>query len=180
MVATGSEKWCDYAWPTGFDEKWLRFPTLKIFADGIPITKTSWMWDEYVGGGYGTLALPGATDEEKYNQLINMIVYGHSKGFQVAVHATGDRAITSVVDGFEKAQQTYPWIRDKRHYIIHGDFISPEYCERAAKLRVGVNMQPYIQSLIADIEPLMVGPVRAAYEWPFNGARCRDSPDIQR
>ncbi len=54
-----------------------------------------------------------------------------------------------------------------RHYIIHGDFITPREVERAAKHRIGINMQPYIQSLIADAEPLIVGAQRAAYEWPF-------------
>jgi predicted amidohydrolase YtcJ len=33
-----------------------------------------------------------------------------------------------------------------------------------------VNMQPYIQTLIADIEPFVVGPERAGYEWPFKTA----------
>ena len=91
-----------YDWPKGYDPKWLRFPGIKIFADGVPPSKTSFMWDEYTaqsGGGYGTLAIPGATDEEKEQELIKMIEYGHGKGFQVGIHVTGDRAITSALMG---------------------------------------------------------------------------------
>jgi predicted amidohydrolase YtcJ len=159
-----------YGWPQGYDPKWLRFPGVKIFADGIPPTKTSWMWEEYIGGGYGSLTIPGATDAEKAEELTNMIVYGHSMGFQVPVHATGDRAITTAVDAYEKAMRLYPKFKNRRHYIIHGDLVSPADAGRLARMRCGVNMQPYIQTLIADIEPSVIGPVRAAYEWPFRTA----------
>jgi predicted amidohydrolase YtcJ len=159
-----------YNWPQGYDSKWLRFPGIKIFADGIPTTGTSWMWDEYVGGGFGSLVTPGATDQERVEELTKMIVYSHSKGFQVGVHATGDRAITSCVDAYESAMKLYPQFKNRRHYIIHGDFVRPEDAARLARMKCGVNMQPYIQTLIADFEPTTVGPERAAYEWPFRTA----------
>jgi predicted amidohydrolase YtcJ len=172
-----------YDWPKGYDPKWLRFPGVKVFADGIPPTKTSWLWDEYVGGGFGSLTIAGATDEEKVEQLTKMIEYGHKKGFQVPVHATGDRAITTAVDAFVSAMKKFRWNRDPRHYIIHGDLIRPEDAQKLAKIRGGVNMQPYIQFLIADIEPAIIGPERAAYEWPFktaldSGARLMFSSDL--
>jgi hypothetical protein len=172
-----------YDWPKGYDPNWLRFPGVKIFADGIPPTKTSWLWDEYVGGGFGSLTIAGATDEEKVDQLTKMIEYGHSKGYQVPVHATGDRAITTAVDAFEKAMKQYRKNKNPRHYIIHGDLIRPEDAQRMAKMKGGVNMQPYIQYLIADIEPAIIGPERAAYEWPFkttldSGARLMFSSDL--
>ena len=172
-----------YDWPKGYDPKWLRFPGVKVFADGIPPTKTSWLWDEYVGGGFGSLTIAGATDEEKVEQLTKMIEYGHKKGFQVPVHATGDRAITTAVDAFKGAMKKFRWNKDPRHYIIHGDLIRPEDLQTLAKMRGGVNMQPYIQFLIADIEPAVIGPERAAYEWPFktaldSGARLMFSSDL--
>ena len=155
-----------YDWPADLDPRWLRFSGIKIFADGVPISKTSWMWQEYLGGGFGSLTLPGATDEERYHQLKEMILYCHRKGFQLGVHATGDRAISATIDGFVEAMRDSPRIR-RRHYIIHGDFISRRDAERAALHQLGVNMQPFIQSQIAGAEPLIVGEERAAYEWPF-------------
>jgi predicted amidohydrolase YtcJ len=154
-----------YSPPEGMDPKWVRFPGLKIFADGIPPLKTAWMWQEYVSGGYGLLTIPGSNDEEKYYELKEMIALGHSKGFQMGVHAVGDRAISATLDGFEEAIKDKPWIH-ARHYVIHGDFISFKDAARAAKYDIGVNMQPVIQSLIADDEPAFVGPERAAYEFP--------------
>ncbi|MEW6264014.1 MAG: amidohydrolase [Thermodesulfobacteriota bacterium] len=155
-----------YVLPSGLDPEWLRMPGLKVFADGIPLTKTSWMHEEYVGGGRGTLAIPGETDEKKYNELLKIIAYAHGRGLQVGVHATGDRAIDAAVDGFIKAMQGSPR-SDPRHYVIHGDFITPACARRAAQYRIGVAMQPVIQAMIADFEVHVVGPERAAYEWPM-------------
>jgi predicted amidohydrolase YtcJ len=160
----------NYGWPMGYDSKWLRFPGIKLFADGIPTNMTSWMWDEYIGGGYGPFLVPGATDEEKVEEFTKIILYAASKGFQVGIHATGDRSITTCIDAYENAMKLYPQFRNRRHYIIHGDFTRPEDCLRLGRIKCGVTMQPYIQSLIADWEPFVVGPERAAYEWPFRTA----------
>lgn len=160
-----------YDWPEGYNSNWLRFPGIKLFADGIPPTETAWMWDEYLSGGYGTLLVPGETDEEKIEEFTKIILYAHNKGFQVGIHATGDRAISTSVDAYEAALKQFPRKKHhRRHYIIHGDFVSPEDAIRLAKIKCGVNMQPYIQTLIADIEPFVVGPERAGYEWPFKTA----------
>jgi predicted amidohydrolase YtcJ len=160
----------NFDWPTGYDPKWLRFPGIKLFADGVPTDQTSAMWEEYIGGGYGFLLIPGATEEKKAEELKKMIEYGHSKGFQVAIHATGDRAITACVDGFESALQKYPKNHDPRHYVIHGDFVRPEDAARLAGIECGVNMNPDIKALISDFEPDVVGSVLAAYEFPYRTA----------
>ena len=41
--------------PTDVDKEWLNFPGVKIFADGIPLTMTSWMNEDYVAGGHGNV-----------------------------------------------------------------------------------------------------------------------------
>lgn len=153
--------------PTDMDKTWLNFPGAKIFADGIPLTYTSWMNEDYVSGdaGHGVSVIPGETDQEQYDNLIEMISYVHSKGYQIGLHATGDRAIDAAVDGFVKACEENPG-GDPRHYIIHGDFISREKAEALASHNCGIAMQPFISAMIADFEPTVVGEERAAYEWP--------------
>lgn len=152
--------------PTSPDRDWIQFPGVKIFADGIPPTKTSWMNNEYIGGGCGTACVPGKTDEDKYNELVKIIVYAHKHGHQVGVHATGERAIDTTVDGFVKGFQEKPG-GDPRHYVIHGDFISPEIARRMAEYNLGVAMQPTIKVKIADFMPSIVGDERAAYQFPM-------------
>ncbi len=152
--------------PSDLNKIWLQIPGVKIFADGIPTTKTSWMHDPYLGGGHGALVTSGETDEDKHHELANMVFQAHRRGFQVAVHATGDRAIDAVVDSFVGAIQEKPG-EDLRHYVIHGDFISSESARRLAENNLGVTMQPEIKTLIADVEDSVVGKERAAYEWPM-------------
>jgi len=156
-----------YKVPTNVDKAWLQFPGVKIFADGIPLTYTSWMNEDYVSGnaGHGTSVIPGEIDEEQRDNLIEMIKLVHRHGFQIGLHATGDRAIDVAVDGFVQAIEEIPG-GDPRHYVIHGDFISADKAKTLAKYNCGIAMQPFISAMIADFEPTVVGEERAAYEWP--------------
>ena len=172
-----------YKIPTEVDKAWLQFPGVKIFADGIPLTYTSWMNEDYVSGdaGHGTSVIPGKTDEEQRNNLIEMIKLVHRHGFQIGLHATGDRAIDAAVDGFVEAIEEISG-GDPRHYVIHGDFISPRTAEILAKLNCGIAMQPFISVMISDFEPAVVGEKRATYEWPTRtvmdaGANLTSSSD---
>ncbi len=153
--------------PTDVDKTRLNFPGAKLFADGIPLTYTSWMNEDYVSGdfGHGTSVIPGETDQEQRDNLIEMIGFVHSQGMQIGLHATGDRAIDAAVDGFVLACEENPG-GDPRHYIIHGDFISREKAQALARHNCGIAMQPSICTMIADFEATVVGEERAAYEWP--------------
>ncbi|MBW2368640.1 MAG: amidohydrolase [Deltaproteobacteria bacterium] len=169
--------------PRHMDKIWLNFPAIKIFADGIPSNYTAWMNEDYVSGdaGHGVSTIPGKTDQEQRDNLIEMIEYIHSKGFQIGVHAVGDRAIDATVDGFVRAIEKMPE-KELRHYVIHGDFISADKAKLLGKYRCGIVMQPSIAAIIADFEPEIVGEERAAYEWPTRtvldaGANLTSSSD---
>lgn len=169
--------------PSGFDKTRLQFSGVKIFADGIPLTYTSWMNEDYVSGdaGHGTSVIPGDTDAQQRENLIEMIKLVHRHGFQIGLHATGDRAIDAAVDGFVQAIEEVPG-GEPRHYLIHGDFISPETAKVLAQNNFGIAMQPFISAMISDFEPAVVGEQRAAYEWPTRtvldaGANLTSSSD---
>lgn len=159
------ESLANYQIPAGLDSAWLRIGQVKIFADGIPPTKTAWMYEDYVDGGSGQLVLPGKTDEERYNELIEMIAYAHKRKFQIGIHATGDRSIEACVDGFIKALQENPW--DARHYTIHSDFATPECIQRMGEYGIGANVQSGIKWTISDYMDSLVGEERSARQWPL-------------
>ena len=152
--------------PQGLDPNWVRLSGVKIFADGLPITKTAWMHDDYLGGGRGELVIPGKKEADRVSELHAIIDHAHDRGFQVGVHATGDAAIDATVAGFVQCRTDRP-DADLRHYIIHGDFISSATARTLAAHNLGLSMQPFIKSLIADQEEGIVGRERAAYEWPM-------------
>lgn len=151
------------------DFRRLNVVGVKIFADGIPLNRTSWMHEPYVGGGCGALCVGGDTDEERVAQIGEMIRYAHAAGYQAGVHVTGDRGIDTVVDAFAAASAAHPR-PDARHYVIHGDFLTAHSMKKLAASGFGVNMNPTIKWTVADLEEHFVGPERAAYEWPYRDA----------
>jgi predicted amidohydrolase YtcJ len=151
---------------TGFGNDWLRIAGAKIFADGDSLAKTAWMHEEYPGGGgNGRLSIPGNTDEERYDELIKMIVYAHEHGFQLGIHAIGDRTIDACVDGFIKAIEEYPW--DARHYILHGNFVTPECINRMAKYNIGINVQTTLKWEMSDLVDSVLGKERSGQDTPL-------------
>jgi predicted amidohydrolase YtcJ len=90
-------------------------------------------------------------------------------GFQVHVHAIGDRAVREALDAFEAARAANG-SHDNRHHIAHIQVIHPDDIARFAELGVAANMQP----LWATHEPQMddltipfLGPERATWQYPF-------------
>ena len=64
-------------------------------------------------------------------------------GFQVHVHAIGDRAVREALDAFEVALAANGADRaDTRHHIAHIQVVSPDDRARFAALGVAANMQP--------------------------------------
>lgn len=142
---------------------------VKIFADGVPPNRTAWMREEYSDGGHGALCVHGGTPALQEAELAEMVRVSHRAGYQVGVHVTGDRAIDSVVDAFVAADAEHPR-PEARHYVIHGDFAGPASLAKLAAHRYGVNMNPAIKWTIADLMESVVGPERAAYQWPVRSA----------
>ncbi|MFJ7178609.1 amidohydrolase [Streptomyces massasporeus] len=155
--------------PESADPRLLRAIGVKIFADGVPPNRTAWMSEPYPDGGHGALCVHGDTSELQVHELREMIRLGHEAGFQLGVHVTGDRAIDLVVDAFLAANTAAPR-PDARHYVIHGDFISPAGLAKLAAHGYGVNMNPAIKWTISDLMDEVVGPERSAYQWPVRSA----------
>ena len=150
---------------TGFGNEWLRISGLKLVADGIPPSKTAYMYEDYIGGGHGQLLVEGNTDDERYDMLISMIKYASVHGFQVGIHVTGDRGIDACVDGYIAALKEHPW--DARHYIIHTDYATPQCIARMAENNIGANVQSAIKWTIGNLMIGITGEKRAAYHWPL-------------
>lgn len=151
---------------TGFGNQWLRLAGLKVFADGAPPFKTAWLNEPYTGGGTGSLALPGKNDDERLKELLNIIEYSHNLGFQLGIHATGDKASDACTDAFIKAGNAGQ--KDLRHYIIHGDFISDKYAGKMAENGIGICVQPELKSVLSHYMAELVGEERALRQFPIN------------
>ena len=150
---------------SGFGDEWLQIGGIKLFADGIPQTKTAWLREDYPDGGNGGLVLPGATEQERCEELANMIGFAHKHGFQCAVHAVGDRAIEACVDGFVRAQREDP--RELRHYLVHCDLVTDRDIRRMVEHGVAVNTQPILKWIFSDVIDKMIGIERSERQFPL-------------
>lgn len=87
-------------------------------------------------------------------------------GFQLGVHAIGDRGNRIVLDAFDAAFKAVP-TADHRFRIEHSQVISPEDIPRFAKLGVIPSMQASHQTSDMRWAEVRVGPqrIKGAYAW---------------
>lgn len=91
-----------------------------------------------------------------------------SKGFQVCVHAIGDRANRLVLNEFEKALSLFPLkAHDARLRLEHAQVIAPDDIPRFKKLNVLPSMQPVHATSDMYWAQARLGPDRilGAYAW---------------
>ena len=96
-----------------------RSTAAKIFADGVMEPHTAALLEPYVDrpGDRGTPLL----EPEAFDALAVAL---DRAGFQIHVHAIGDRAIRMSLDAFEAAGRANGF-RDMRHHIAHLELIDP-------------------------------------------------------
>ena len=149
---------------------WLRVAGVKIFADGIPPMHQAWTRHRYPDGASGGLLIDGTDLDEQTAALAGMIREANRLGLQVGVHATGDRTIDTVVDAVEAALAESRM--ELRHYVIHGDLVTPDALRRMAALGMGLNVQPGIAVKTAPWLAGVLGEEVAAAAWPLAAARA--------
>lgn len=131
--------------------------SVKLFQDGS------------IQGLTGALREPYFCDAERYGELIKSqeqlnreVKEWHDKGFRIAVHGNGDRAIGSILDAFEYALTSNPR-SDHRHRIEHVQTATREDLERMQKLGVvGSFFINHVYYWGDRHEKLFLGPQRAA------------------
>jgi len=121
---------------TGFGDDWVRVGGIKLFADGSMGSGTAAFYDPYTDDP-STKGLLLHTPEA----LQAAIFAADAAGFQVIVHAIGDRANTIVLDAFEKLQQQRG-ARDRRPRIEHAQVVRPDDKARFKTTGVIASIQP--------------------------------------
>jgi predicted amidohydrolase YtcJ len=118
------------------DGNWIRFGYLKGFIDGTLGSGTALFFDPYIDAPEKT-GLP----QMPYEELEKLVVTADKAGFQIGIHAIGDRANNWVLNACEKAQQ-FNGRRDSRHRIEHAQVLHNDDIHRFASLGIIASMQP--------------------------------------
>jgi len=120
----------------------LAAEAVKIWADGGMSSRTAAIHGSYPVPPYGSGILYFERD-----QLTEMVRDFDAGGFQVCIHAQGDRAIEIVLDAY--AALDTPG-NPRRHRIEHGGAMYPPLTARAAALGIVVASQPGFMSTLGD------------------------------
>ena len=145
------------------DDPLLHLTQLKGFLDGSLGSRTAAMLAPYTDD-------PANSGLPRYTQpdLNRMVAERTAAGFQIGLHAIGDRANSMALTAFAAAQPPAPrTIPDLRLRIEHAQILDPADFARFASLGVVASMQP--SHLLTDMRwaPARLGPRRfaGAYAW---------------
>jgi predicted amidohydrolase YtcJ len=141
----------------------LRATSAKIYADGVIEAHTSALLEPYLDThDTGPSELSPAT-------MDSLVIALDRAGFQVHVHAIGDRAVRMSLDAFAAARAANG-VRDTRHQISHLEMIDTLDVPRFAQLAVLANFQAlwaFRDSYVRDLTEPVLGPERSSRLYPI-------------
>lgn len=143
----------------------LKTGAIKMYADGVIESRTAAMLEPYANNP--TSGTPNYTVEDM-NRIVGMM---DARGWQVWIHAIGDRGIRMALDAYEAAAKANPApARGRRHRVEHIEDVSAADIPRFGALGVIASMQPFHASPIPNVLNVWavnVGPERASRAWAW-------------
>jgi predicted amidohydrolase YtcJ len=148
----------------------FRATTVKVMQDGVVESRTAGMSEPYVDlPGCACAPVTGLSYVDP-QVLSRAAVLLSRNGFQLHVHAIGDRAVRESLDALQAALADPQAVPDLRHHVAHLQVLDPREVARFAPLGVTANLQ----ALWACHEPAMddlnipiLGPLRTSWQYPF-------------
>lgn len=145
---------------SGWGNSMLRIGPMKMFFDGSLIGKTAALNEAYETDPDKTGFF--AESEETIQEWIRK---GHRSGWQLAIHAIGDRAIGFVLDCYEEVLSRDPR-PDHRHRIEHCGVLNPSLIDRIHKLGVIPVPQQHFIGELGDGFRRVLGEDRTRWCYP--------------
>ncbi len=118
------------------EDPWIRVATYKGFVDGTMGSGTAAFFE-----GYADNPSSAGLARVSAERLGALVTAADREGWQVALHAIGDRAVAMALDSFATARGANG-PRDSRHRVEHAQVVRPEDIPRFAKLGAIASMQP--------------------------------------
>lgn len=141
---------------------------VKLFLDGVPMTRTSAMLAPYIC--HGSHEDPGHTGEPYWSldDLVAVLERNHELGLSTKMHCSGDGAVRRALDGIEVIRKAHG---DTTIFqIAHAGLIDPADLSRFAKLGVAVDASPYMwyPGPILESSANQIPSETLARSFPFN------------
>jgi len=122
----------------GQGDEMLRIGFLKIFIDGTIGVRSALMFEPFAED-------PGNTGLAQYGEeeFYALVEKAHAHGYQVGVHAIGDKGVHWVLNAIEQAQKKHGK-KGLRHRVEHNTVTTFDDAKRYGNLGVVASMQPNI------------------------------------
>jgi predicted amidohydrolase YtcJ len=164
----------DQVWRRYGDNPVLKTGAIKIVLDGVIESRTAGMLEPYTNST--SAGTPNYTRED----LERIVTMMDARGWQIWIHAIGDRSIRMALDAFEHAAAVNPApARGRRHRIEHIEAVAAADIARFGRLGVIASQQP-MHVVLGDMNadeptgpwPNNVGRERATRAWAWNSIRA--------
>jgi predicted amidohydrolase YtcJ len=130
----------------------MRMRGAKLFQDGVMENFTAGMLEPYLGPDGLPTDNTGLSLYEP-DELRRIVSALDAEGFQVHVHALGERAVREALDAIEAARRVNG-AHDARHHLAHLQVVHPDDLPRFARLGVVANVTPYWAVLSGYVDDL--------------------------
>lgn len=156
---------------TGFGNERLRLGPVKTCTDGSIQVFTCAFYEPYITlDDETTRANPRGVLQFSPNEINDLVLEAHTRGFQVAIHAQGDYGIDVALDAIQHAMWKHPR-PDPRHRIEHCQCVTPEGLGRMKRLGVIGSFYPHHTWYWADRHVnVFIGHERASRQNPMKSA----------
>lgn len=146
---------------SGFGNDRLKIGPIKIFMDGSMGGRTAALYSPYENdsSAYGIL-------RQSQEELDEQVKVSHGAGFQVAIHAIGDRAIDMTINAIERALKENPR-GNHRHRIEHCGLATPQLRKRIRDLGIVAVPQPTFIYALGDSFEANLGVERMGSTYPM-------------
>lgn len=145
----------------------FRATSVKVMQDGVCENCTGAMLEPYAGASHhGTASGMSFIDPDELREICREL---DRRGFQIHMHAVGDRAVRECLDALEAAHRTGPGA-DLRHQIAHLDVVHPDDIPRFGELGVIANIQALWarrDKEIVERKLPLLGREREPHHFPF-------------
>ena len=153
--------------PWLYDDR-LHLNGVKLYLDGALGSRGAWLKAPYADDP-GNTGLPLLGEAQLTNQMSRAAM----DGYQVAVHAIGDRANAELIDAIEDLAATYKG--DRRWRIEHAQIVDPVDIPRIGRLGIIASMQPIHQVSDRTMAEARLGPNRLAGAYAWNSIAAAGS-----
>lgn len=152
----------------GTDHIW--YGHVKLFADGSLGAKTAYMHQPYENDTF--CGLPFLDLDE----LAANVEKSHSKGFGVAIHAIGDKAVSNCLEAIRRSKyRNTPTVPDR---IEHIQLVRPEDLDLFVKYGVFASVQPIFLPTDMDLAERLWGMKRCEHAYNWHSILDKGIPEV--